>query len=342
MNELQFWFQAYGNLPLVYQIAIPVAFLLLIALYAFFLWAAARIISRDEFTFARSFLISGIDFLAMLGVSYGLSKVFTGELLLTLGPTQTLIYYNLAYHAISFLLLVGLLLSMGGMYFGESALAWVVRFVLLFHLGCFVVGATYIGSAMYVGVQFSGDAGGVLYTKTLTTGILLVVAALAGLVLWMAGALASAEKLSYLRALLVAVVKGAILAGVYLLGKEPLETMLPDLTGVQRLLIMGGVIVVLDLFLVVLGSMLLGGTSLGRGILVWVFELPLWALLGLLVVGIEMVSLSIYQTAQTSEGAKVLEYVTVGLLGAVGAALLIFFGGQLLTPAVGAPRRSTT
>jgi hypothetical protein len=340
MSEFLKWAERFGDLSIVMQIAVPIAVLLFLALYAFFLWAAGRIVGQEDLSYARSLGVSAIEFVVLLGVSYGLLSAVGGDTLRSLVQTQTQITFNAVYHLVSFAVLVGLLITLARVSPIRGMLIWAIRFVLLVHLGWFVTGTVFVANALFIGVQAPGAFGGPAFAFNLTLGILFLIAALSALVLWMAGVLAGAEKLSFPLALLLAWVKNGLLVALFFVAAAPIEAAFPETPPLNRLAFMGSVLIGLNFVLVIVGTRLLAGASFGRGIVLWLLEIPLWVLLGALVVGIDMVALSIIQTAQTPNGVKVLEFVTLGLMGAVVAALAIYFGGQLLTPAVGAPRRS--
>lgn len=340
MNEILNWFEKYPDRSLAAQIGIPVLYLLAISLLAFLLWAASKIARQEQFSYLRALVVAAIEAVAMTGAAWGLLSALGGSTIASLGTTDTQIPFNAIIWPINLVLVTGLLLLLGPMSILRALYTWAAHFVLVAHVGCLAAGLGCVGLAIRAGIQNPGGFASETFTLNITWGSLLLLGALSGVILWMACALASAEKLTFLLCLPLAWAKTAVLVGIYFLGGTIAEDVLSDLDTVERMLVLGGVILLVDLVLVMIGTILVGRISLLRGFMIWLLEKPLYVLLAALAVGIDMVGLGIYQTAQSPEGAEVLEYVGIGLLIATAAAVLIYVSTSVLTPSVGAPRRS--
>ncbi len=161
---------------------------------------------------------------------------------------------------------------------------------------------------------------------------LLVGVPLTGLILFMAGALCGAERLDFLRSLLLAAINDAVVALVAsvtfrsLAGPE-----WDDWWRDTRTILTGGGIT-LAVSLVVLTALLspLTSVSVPRGLFVWFMQLPLYALFAALIAGgvlfwrgVEQVTRDQWAKDQFITGA----WIFAGFLGAI---LLMVFGVSML------------
>src|SRR5262249_49779067 len=236
------------------------------------------------------------------GVFWGLLKVFDVPRIQALENLSTALPLAAVFWPIHLVLVTGLLIALGRISILPALLTWAGYFVLIAHVACLAVGTTYLGRALFVGVSAPGAFGSAQFSELLRNGVICLLAAFSGVVLWMACALASAERLTFLLCLPLAWVKTAILGGIFYLSRPYVQELLSDLEALDQLLCLAGALLVLDPILVIAGTMLVGRVSLGRGTLIWLLEKPLYVLLTALVVGADMVGLGTYQTAQTPEG----------------------------------------
>lgn len=145
--------------------------------------------------------------------------------------------------------------------------------------------------------------------------------ALAGLILFMACALWGADRISFLKATVVALLQylvvGAVAWGALSLagGADPADWMAP------RTLFAGGA-AALAVSLVVLVALLRGVESVPAryGVVIWLFQIVLTALIAALIAAVVFVGLAIYQVTRDPGGREML--VKGGIIFAVVVGIL--------------------
>lgn len=173
----------------------------------------------------------------------------------------------------------------------------------------------------------------------LIIGVIVLGLALDGLILWMAGCLRNADRLSYLRALLVIIVERVlIIPAAY--GVGYVLAILFAAVGLENVsivaVISAAVVLGLLLDLVILVGLLMvaAGVRPGSGMLIWLFRLVIALIVNGLIAGLVFVALAVSQSMQLPVGEEFLTWVGVVLVVVVGLALALFFGTRFTQPSV--------
>jgi hypothetical protein len=229
------------------------------------------------------------------------------------------------------------LILIGRMSVLRALLAWVYRFTIQLHIVVLLLGLVFVGQSILASGQ-SMNTGIALIDQNAAyyrvIGILCLLAALAPTALWMASALAGAENLSLVRALLVAWIELLIFVPIFFLGEYAARDLVPDWEPVYRMLAIGGVILVGTFFVVVFGVRLLSATRMGSAVWTWIWRMPLYLLFAALCAGLELVGMGINQSGLEQGGPGNLVKLALAFEGIVGGCLLLFAASSANRPAV--------